>query len=69
MRYLPCEGIDDEFPFIIIYGKVMSIDILFVLRKRRTLPCARRTFTVSIVMGDSMWPSENGNDAHEIALV
>ena len=47
----------------------MSIDILFVLCKRRTLPCARRTFTVSIVMGDSMWPSENGNDAHEIALV
>ena len=47
----------------------MSIDILFVLCKRRTLPCARRTFTVSIVMGDSMWSSENVNDAHEIPLV
>ena len=53
----------------IIYGNVMSIDILFVQRMRRTLACARRTFTVSIVMGDSMWPSENVNDAHEIPLV
>ena len=69
MRYLPWVGIDDASPLTISYGKVTFLDILFVLCRQRTLLCACRTLTVSIVMGDSMWPCENVNNAHEIQLV